>query len=75
VEMQSTLSSLFEAIERGDVSAADALFSALYSELHRIAKRELARQGVLVSLGAATLPHQAYIRDGRERRGLLPRPR
>jgi RNA polymerase sigma factor (TIGR02999 family) len=61
VEMRSTLSSLFEAAERGDVSAADALFSALYSELHRIAKRELARQGFPVSLGTTTLLHQAYI--------------
>jgi len=40
---------------------ADALFTALYSELHRIAKRELRRQGFPVSLGATTLLHQAYI--------------
>jgi len=69
VEMQSTLSPLFEAAERGDVSAADALFSALYSELHRIAKRELARQGVPLSLGATTLLHQAYI-EMAEREGI-----
>jgi RNA polymerase sigma factor (TIGR02999 family) len=61
MEMQPALSSLLEAAERGDVCAADALFSALYSELHRIAKRELARQGAPVSLGATTLLHQAYI--------------
>jgi RNA polymerase sigma factor (TIGR02999 family) len=67
--MQSTLSSLFKAAERGDVSAADALFSVLYSELHRIAKRELARQGVPVSLGATTLLHQAYI-EMAEREGI-----
>lgn len=67
--MQSALSSLFEAAERGDVSAADALFSALYSELHRIAKRELARQGAPVSLGATTLLHQAYI-EMAEREGM-----
>ncbi|MGB9432841.1 MAG: ECF-type sigma factor [Candidatus Acidiferrum sp.] len=59
--MQSTLSSLFESVERGDTSAADALFSALYSELHRMAKRELARRGIPVSLGATTLLHQSYI--------------
>jgi RNA polymerase sigma factor (TIGR02999 family) len=69
VEMQATLSSLFEAAERGDVPAADALFSALYSDLHRIAKRELARQGGPVSLGATTLLHQAYI-DMAEREGI-----
>jgi RNA polymerase sigma factor (TIGR02999 family) len=66
--VQSTLRPLVEAAERGDRSAADALFSALYSELHRVSKRELARQGGAVSLGATTLLHQAYIeiaaRDG-----------
>ena len=69
MEMQSTLASLFEATERGDPSAADALFGALYSELHRIAKRELACQGVPVSLGATTLLHQAYI-EMAERNGI-----
>lgn len=59
--MQSTLLALTEAAERGDQSAADALFSALYSELHRVSKRELARQGGAVGLGATTLLHQAYI--------------
>lgn len=59
--MQPTLLALTEAAERGDQSAADALFSALYSELHRVSKRELARQGGAVSLGATTLLHQAYI--------------
>jgi len=49
------------AAERGDSSAADALFSALYSELHRLARRELARQGFPMSLSATTLLHQAYI--------------
>jgi len=57
----STISSLIGAAERGDSSAAEALFAALYSELHRVAKRELARQGVPVSLGATTLLHEAYL--------------
>ncbi len=61
MEMPLTLSSLFESAKRGDASAADVLFCALYSELHRMAKRELARQGIPVSLGATTLLHQAYI--------------
>lgn len=59
--MESRLSALIESAERGDPSSADALFSALYAELHRIAKRELARQGLPVSLSATTLLHQAYI--------------
>ena len=61
IALEPTLSLLMEAAERGDQSAADALFSTLYSELHRLAKRELSRQGVPVSLGATTLLHQAYI--------------
>ena len=61
LETRPTLSSLMNAAERGDSTAADALFSALYSELRRLAKRELARQGLPISLGATTLLHQAYI--------------
>lgn len=66
--LESTLSSLIDAAERGDGSAANKLFTLLYAELHRLAKRQLAGQGVPVSLGATTLLHQAYIemagRDG-----------
>jgi RNA polymerase sigma factor (TIGR02999 family) len=56
-----SLSALMDAAERGDHLATDALFSVLYSELRRLAKRELSRQGVPTSLGATTLLHQAYI--------------
>jgi RNA polymerase sigma factor (TIGR02999 family) len=64
----STIAALAEATERGDRSAADALFAALYSELHRLARRELARQGVPLGLSATTLLHQAYL-DMAEREG------
>ena len=50
-----------DAAAQGDASAADQLFSVLYTELHRLAKRELARQGLALSLGATTLLHKAYI--------------
>jgi len=59
--VEPTISSLMGAAERGDFAAADALFSALYAELHRLAKRELARQGAPLSLGATTLLHEAYL--------------
>jgi RNA polymerase sigma factor (TIGR02999 family) len=36
------------------------LFSALYAELHRLARRELRRMG-WVTLGATTLLHEAYL--------------
>ncbi len=59
--MESTLSQLIEATEQGNLSVAEVLFTALYAELHRVAKRELARQGVPESLSASTLFHQPYI--------------
>ena len=40
--------------ELGDGTAADALFAALYEELHRMARRELAKRGAGVTLGATT---------------------
>ncbi|MGH9738153.1 MAG: ECF-type sigma factor [Candidatus Acidiferrales bacterium] len=63
-----TVASLISAADIGDDSAAAALFAALYSELHKLAKRELARQGIPVSLSATTLLHQAYL-DMAEREG------
>lgn len=58
--MSTSLSSLFEAAERGDQAVSNDLFSALYSELHRLARCQLAHQ-VPMSIGATTLLHQAYI--------------
>jgi RNA polymerase sigma factor (TIGR02999 family) len=58
---ETTISSLMGAVERGEAGAADALFAALYAELHRLAKRELARRGAPVSLGVTTLLHEAYL--------------
>jgi RNA polymerase sigma factor (TIGR02999 family) len=52
---------LFAAAEGGDRAARDALFESLYAELHRMAKRELARQGPMASIGATTLLHEAYL--------------
>ncbi len=57
----STLALLFSSLEGGDAEAGSALFAALYTELHRIATRELARNGWGVSLGATSLLHEAYI--------------
>ena len=57
----STVTLLIGAADRGDRSAADTLFSTLYAELHRLAKRELAKQSLPVTLSATTLLHQAYL--------------
>ena len=63
-----TLALLFSSAERGDSASSAMLFAALYTELHRIATRELSRQGWGVSIGATSLLHEAYldlsVRDG-----------
>ena len=52
---------LFDVAEKGSPGASESLFAALYSELHRLARRELGKQGVPVSLSPTTLLHEAYI--------------
>lgn len=59
--MNPEIPSLVAAAERGEHGAAEALFSVLYSELHRMARRELARGGAHMSLGVTTLLHEAYM--------------
>jgi RNA polymerase sigma factor (TIGR02999 family) len=59
--MEPSISALFTAADSEDPAAAHALFAALYSELHRVAARELARSGSGATLGATSLLHQAYL--------------
>lgn len=59
--VDAALSTLVASAEQGDQAAADALFTALYGELHRMARRELAKRGAGVTLGATTLLHEAYL--------------
>ncbi len=59
--MDRTIADLIVSTDRGDPAAADALFSALYRELHHLARRQLARDGGRLSLGATTLLHEAYL--------------
>jgi hypothetical protein len=54
------IGSLISSADRGDAGAAEALFTALYAELHRMARRELARS-VYATLGTTTLLHEAYL--------------
>src|SRR5947208_68801 len=67
-----SISLLISAAEQGDRAAGEILFEVLYSELHRLAKCELARRGVPVSLGATTLLHQAYIEMAGQERTSFP---
>ena len=41
--------------------SSDALFTALYGELHRLARREAARAGPGAVVSATTLLHEAYL--------------
>jgi RNA polymerase sigma factor (TIGR02999 family) len=57
----ASISSLITAAEGGDLAARESLFAALYTELHSMARRELARSGAPASLGVTTLLHEAYV--------------
>jgi RNA polymerase sigma factor (TIGR02999 family) len=59
--VEPSISSLIASAEGGDRAAADALFAALYQELHRMARRQLARIPSPLALGTTTLLHEAYL--------------
>jgi RNA polymerase sigma factor (TIGR02999 family) len=54
---------------RDGSDAHDALFSSLYAELHRLARRELARRNGQAAFSPTTLLHEAYL-DMAGRRGI-----
>ena len=66
--MESSIASLIAVAETGDRTAADALFTTLYAELHRMARGQLAKNAGELTLGTTTLLHEAYLdmsaRDG-----------
>ena len=68
--VEPTISSLIAAAEGGDRAAPGALFAALYSELHRLARRQLARSASDMTLGTTTLLHEAYL-DIAQREGAV----
>ncbi len=57
----STFSARLADAERGDPQAAAALFTTLYDELHRMARRQLHVNAPGATLGATTLLHEAYL--------------
>jgi RNA polymerase sigma factor (TIGR02999 family) len=59
--VQKGLPPLISSAEGGDDGAADALFAALYAELHGLASRQLARSAGSLTLGTTTLLHEAYL--------------
>ncbi len=59
--MEETISALIDSAGRGEPAAAEALFAALYEELHRLADRQLARFGPGAALATTSLLHEAYL--------------
>ena len=55
------LATIFERADAGDGDARDALFAALYSELHRLAEGHIRRSSGQITMGATTLLHEAYL--------------
>jgi RNA polymerase sigma factor (TIGR02999 family) len=52
--------------------SADALFSTLYRELHKMARRELSKRGAGITLGATALLHEAYLDIAGRHRAVFP---
>ncbi|HEX2455805.1 MAG TPA: ECF-type sigma factor [Vicinamibacterales bacterium] len=55
------MATLVVRADAGDATARDALFAALYDELHRLAQAHLHRSAGTLTLGATTLLHEAYL--------------
>src|ERR1700733_3754415 len=56
------LTELLRRLHAGDDSARDALFSAAYAELHRLAQSRLRDRGRHLTLDATSLVHETYLR-------------
>ncbi|HEY4304881.1 MAG TPA: ECF-type sigma factor [Gemmatimonadaceae bacterium] len=50
-----------DSLQGEGAQPAEALFAALYDELHRVAERQLHRNGGNVPLSTTTLVHEAYL--------------
>ena len=57
----ATIAGLIASADRGDTASAQALFTTLYHELHRVARRQLRAGSAGVTLGATTLLHECYL--------------
>mgnify|MGYP001083943018 CR=1 FL=1 len=57
----ATIAGLIASADRGDAASVQALFTTLYHELHRVARRQLRADSAGVTLGATTLLHECYL--------------
>lgn len=55
------LAELVTRAAAGDRASKDALFETLYAELHRLAQSHIHRNRGMVTMGATTLLHEAYL--------------
>jgi RNA polymerase sigma factor (TIGR02999 family) len=60
--LPATISVLIERANSGEPEALDRLFSALYPELHRLARGRLRSNAPLTLLDATSLLHETYLR-------------
>ena len=59
--IDATILALIARADAGDGSARNQLFVALYDRLHRLARREIFRQGGAHSLSTTTLLHEVFL--------------
>ena len=59
---ESSLTELIHRAERGDVDAADQLFTAMYGDLRRLARARLRGGGRNTLLDTSSLVHESYLR-------------
>ena len=59
--MQRDVQDLFDKAGAGNPIAAEQLFTALYDELHRLARHNVRKGDAALTLGATTLLHEAYL--------------
>ena len=65
---------ILEAIDEGDVHAAEELLPLVYDELRRLAAQKLSHEKPGQTLQATALVHEAYNPARRDRRSALGRP-
>jgi len=70
--MDTSVATLIVHAEKGDGSAAEALFTLLYAELHRLARAQLAHGFGDLTLGTTTLLHEAYLQMSAREQAVFP---
>src|SRR5580692_10022236 len=58
----SEVTQILDALERGEVQAAEQLLPLVYDELRRLAARKMASERAGQTLDATGLVHEAYLR-------------